>query len=374
MSNNRSWLDKRSEPIKQKCREWGQAFEQKMMASQWHSAAADLASFAFEPLWGNKEMPARIEAIEKEPQVTHLWLRPAQRWAWPRAGQFVTVTVEYQAELTSRCYSISGTDLKKDLVRLSICKVENGMFSTQIAPQLAAGDVIKISAASGDFVLPKAATPLWLCAAGSGITPMLPLAQAALEAGQPVQLFALQREDKPILWQQWLTLQQRYPSLLRCELWNSRQQGRPSETDLSERLKGMPAAVQVFVCGNEGFRNVVQQAAESAALPMAQLRMESFYQTVTAPRLTDSSEIVAKVNLSDGRAIPVREGETILQAAQAAGVAMQHCCGRGVCRSCETRKISGVVENIQTGLKQLRDGEWILPCVSLPTGTVELAV
>jgi ferredoxin len=184
----------------------------------------------------------------------------------------------------------------------------------------------------------------------------------------------VQRGQQPLLWSEWRALQQRYPNLLRCELWNTNQQGRPTALDLEKRLQTLSPSVEVFVCGNHGYREVVEKACWAQQLPAAQLHMESFYQLVTAPQLAPETQVVAKVKLNDGRQIPVQQGQTILQAAKAAGVTMQHCCGQGVCRSCETRKVSGVVENIQTGLKQLRDGEWILPCISAPVGNVELAI
>ncbi|MDD9892495.1 MAG: iron-sulfur cluster-binding domain-containing protein [Gammaproteobacteria bacterium] len=370
MNKQTSWLDKRRGQVKH----WGQALEQRMMAAQWRSASVDMLSFAFEPLWGAKQIPARVDAVEAEEGATHIWLRPSLRWAWPKPGQFVSVSAQHDGEVVTRCYSLSALDAANDRIRLTVCSVNDGLFSNNIAPQLAVGTVLKLSPATGDFVAPKHAAPLWLCAAGSGITPMLPLAEAALAQGQAVRLLAVQREAQPVLWQEWLALQQRYPQLLRCELWCSAEQGRPQIQDFSDRLNALPNNVEVFVCGNSGFRDSLQQAVQNAGLPMAQLHMESFYQTNTAPAVMDSADVVAKVSLSDGREIPVREGETILQAAKSAGVAMTHCCGQGVCRSCETRKVSGVVENLQTGLKQLRDGEWILPCVSLPMGNVELAV
>lgn len=370
MNSASSWLDKRRSQIKL----WGEDLEQKMMAAQWRSTTVDLLSFAMEPLWNKQAVPARVEEIESSAEATHLWLRPAHRWAWPKAGQFAALNLVDGEQNLSRCYSFSALDAEADRIRLSVCKVEDGLFSQQLVPKLRVGMVVKLSAAAGDFVLPRNSSALWLCAAGSGITPMLPLAEQALAEGRQVRLLSVQRGALPLLWDEWRALQQRYPAQLRCELWNTAKQGRPQVADLRRRLQTLDKAVEVFVCGTQGFRDAVEKAVKAQALPLAQLHMESFYQQAVSPQVDDNAEVVAKVRLNDGRQIPVQQGQTILQAATAAGVTMQHCCGQGVCRSCETRKVSGVVENIQTGLKQLRDGEWILPCISMPVGNVELAV
>lgn len=380
MDTKVSWLDKRRESVTQSVKHWGHNLEQKMMRAQWHSAAVDLFSFALEPLWSKDTVPARIESVQRQQGATHVWLRPAQRWAWPKAGQFVSLSVQQENGNLSRCYSLSAIDAVNDQVRLTICDVDGGEFSTQVAPKFRAGEIVQISAADGDFVLSSEPVnaeerpPVWLCAAGSGITPMLPLAEEALKAGQSVRLLYVQRGAAPLLLQEWLSLQALYPSLLRCELWDTETRLRPTQSDIAQRLENEGVNAEVFVCGNEGFREIVQQAFQQLKMPLSQLHMESFYQQNSAPQYQSDAEIVAEVSLGDGRQIPVREGQTILQAAKCAGVSMTHCCGQGVCRSCETRKLTGVVENLHTGLKQLRDGEWILPCISLPVGNVELAV
>lgn len=370
-----NWLDRRRDQGRHALQRMGQKIEHQMMAAQWRSAGADMLSFALEPLWKKHQCPARVEQVDLHDAATSVWLRPAQRWVWPSAGQFVTVTAEHNGEKLSRCYSISALDREQDRVRLTICKVTDGRFSSTVAPSFKAGDILQLSQAGGDFVLPAVPAPLYLCAAGSGITPMLPLAEATLAQGQAVRLMVLSAAESPLLWADWLALQRQYPRLLTCEHWDTAQRGRPQARDLAKRFAALANDAHVYTCGPEGFRELIQRAAIDAKIPASRLHVESFYSEVSAPlTLVEGEDVVAQVDLGDGRQIAVREGETILQAARNAGVAMQHCCGQGVCRSCETRKVSGVVQNLQTGLKQLREGEWILPCISLPLGNVELAV
>lgn len=354
----------------------GPRLERWLMAAQWHSKAIDLFAFLLEPLWPAEQVPARIVAIETDADATHLWLRAAQRWAWPKPGQFVSVTLNSEGEQLQRCYSISGLDRKQDRVRLSVCAVEGGRVSSKLIPALAVGDVLQISPAGGQFVLPEKSAPLWLWGAGSGITPMLPLVKQALALGESVSVLYLCRgQKKALLQSEWQTLEAKYPQQLTIELWDTSARSRPTQQELQALLSKQADNSHGYICGSDGFRETALAAARASQIPASQLHVESFYSTTAAvdPQL-ESADVVAKVNLSDGREIAVRAGETILQAARAAGITMPSCCGQGVCRSCETRKISGAVKNIQTGLKQLREGEWILPCISMPLSDVELAV
>lgn len=356
--------------------QYGHRLEPKLMGMQWRSKTIDFLSFLLEPLWAAQAVPARVLAVDAEANATHLWLRPAMRWSWPTAGQFISVTFEHAGELVQRCYSVSGFDQAQDRFRITICTVPGGLVSEQVVPNLKVGDVLRISAAAGDFVLPKQPAAVWLWGAGSGITPMLPLAEQALANGQAVNVLYLCRgQDQAPLSAEWLALGERYSQHLTLQYWNTATAGRPSEATLAKRITHFASDAHGYICGPQGFIQSARSAALAAGLPEKQLHIESFENEVAPPQSElEAREVVAKVNLSDGREIAVRAGQTILQAAQAAGVMMPSCCGQGVCRSCETRKISGVVENIQTGLKQLREGEWILPCVSTPLGDVELAV
>lgn len=346
------------------------------MAAQWHSKTVDLLTFLLEPLWAAEPAPARVVAVEQEAGATQLWLRPAQRWAWPKPGQFVSVNFHHESGQLQRCYSISGLDKAQDRIRLTVCAVDSGLVSSELAPTLKIGDMLRLSPAGGQFILPEQAAPLWLWAAGSGITPMLPLAEKALTEGQTVSLFYVCRgAEKALLSEEWAALQARFTELLHYELWDSAQRQRPTADEFYSRLSQQPANSHGFICGPDTFREMTLTAAKDCGFAAPQLHIESFYSTTAVVEpIAESADVVANVNLGDGREIAVRAGETILQAAKAAGILMPSCCGQGVCRSCETRKISGAVRNIQTGLKQLREGEWILPCISMPLTDVELAV
>jgi ferredoxin len=67
--------------------------------------------------------------------------------------------------------------------------------------------------------------------------------------------------------------------------------------------------------------------------------------------------------------VPVEDGQSLLEAAQAAGIRLPRSCRNGSCRACRCRLVAGRVRyRIEwPGLLAEEKAEgWILPCVALP--------
>lgn len=74
-----------------------------------------------------------------------------------------------------------------------------------------------------------------------------------------------------------------------------------------------------------------------------------------------------------GWCLPVPAGQTLLEAAQQAGVRLARSCRNGTCRACLCRLVSGAVRyRVEwPGLSAEEQAEgWTLPCVALPEGDV----
>lgn len=85
------------------------------------------------------------------------------------------------------------------------------------------------------------------------------------------------------------------------------------------------------------------------------------------------------VTIRDGddvEEIPVEDGETIIEAAEAAGLELDHSCRMGACTSCVGRLEAGSVDQSQaTGLDpSQRDDGYALLCVSEPETDCEVVV
>lgn len=67
-------------------------------------------------------------------------------------------------------------------------------------------------------------------------------------------------------------------------------------------------------------------------------------------------------------------GQTVLEAARAAGVRIPAACESGICGTCKTRKLSGEVNMAHNGGlmdEEVEDG-YILACCSTPLSAIEV--
>ena len=74
-----------------------------------------------------------------------------------------------------------------------------------------------------------------------------------------------------------------------------------------------------------------------------------------------------------GWCVRVAPGQSLVEAARAAGVRLRSSCRNGACRACLCRLVSGAVDYrvVWPGItsEERLDG-WILPCVAVPQGDV----
>lgn len=76
-----------------------------------------------------------------------------------------------------------------------------------------------------------------------------------------------------------------------------------------------------------------------------------------------------------GASVPVSDGQSLLEAALAAGLVPRSSCRNGTCRECLARLVEGRVRYRVDwpGLSpDERDEGWVLPCVALPETDVVL--
>jgi stearoyl-CoA 9-desaturase NADPH oxidoreductase len=77
--------------------------------------------------------------------------------------------------------------------------------------------------------------------------------------------------------------------------------------------------------------------------------------------------------LRSERTAPIGEG-TLLEQAEAAGIAPAFGCRMGICHTCTCRKSAGAVRNILTGDVSGEEDEDIQLCVSVPAGDVAIHI
>jgi ferredoxin-NADP reductase/multimeric flavodoxin WrbA len=297
--------------------------------------------------------PLRVVAMlpEGADAVTVVFDDPARHAEHFEAGQYLTLEVPIDGERMRRAYSLATAPCDGGLA-ITVKRVPGGSMSNWIHDQLSVGDFVRCFGPSGDFTAgpPPAQGPrkLLLVAGGSGIVPLQAVARqvlhdepeaevtlvygsSALERAifaAPLQHQALERA--PRLRLHWVfetaPLEGNGPAFTVGRLDAPTLAAVLRDTDLGGFHRAM-------VCGPDAMRAAVRQALLAGGLPAERLFEESF----VSPRrgaVSDQAQ-PAVFESSDGeQTITLRPGDTLLEAALNAGIALPFSCCSGGCGAC----------------------------------------
>lgn len=317
------------------------------------------------------------------------------------AGQYVTVQRVIGGREERRTYSIV-TPPGSAALRLGVRVQAGGRMSQELAAGLKRGDVLAVGTPAGRFRTaadPSRSRSYAAFAAGSGITPVLSLA-AHILAREPASRFALvygnRSTARTMFLEETLALKNRYLDRFQVYFVMSRE---PQQTEilngridaakvreLADRLPDIAAADEYFVCGPGGMVDEVRETL-AALNPQAPVRVERFSAGAQAPGAgTAALEAPApraapQASISivmDGRrrSFPMAaQDESVLAAAERAGLELPFSCRSGICATCRARIVSGeavMAHNIALEPWELAAG-FILCCQARPT-TPDLAL
>jgi ring-1,2-phenylacetyl-CoA epoxidase subunit PaaE len=318
-------------------------------------------------------------------------LREAFRYV---PGQYLTLRREHEGEELRRSYSICSSPLDEEW-RVAIKKVPEGRFSTLAVEGLRVGDTLDVMPPQGRFspTLHPAQTKRYaLFAAGSGITPMLSIAKTALltEPGSHVYLVYGNRGRNSIIFKEQIeALKNKYLNRLSVYHILSREQGdsdlffgRVDYDKTAQLLRTLIPAGQLdecFICGPEEMILSVKQALGDAGVASEKIHFELFTSTKGAaerrapvrPLGEDDQKSRVTMRL-DGRAYLLDMsyyGDTVLDAALAAGVDAPYSCKNGMCSTCRARVTHGTAAmdvNYSLDEHEVAAG-YVLTCQARPT-------
>jgi ring-1,2-phenylacetyl-CoA epoxidase subunit PaaE len=274
-------------------------------------------------------------------------------------------------------------------------KVEGGLFSTLCNEAIKSGDEIEVMTPQGRFGLapdPGAARNYLAVAAGSGITPVLSLMRTIL-AREPKSRFALvygNRNAQSIIFKEALEdLKDRFLDRVAVHHVLSREQqeigllnGRVDAGKIETILRAFAAAEDidhVFLCGPGGLIAESKAALERLGVEPARIHVEYFSTDglPVAPRALvqkrngkqDKPVATARVTLHGlVHDIPIRQGETIVDAGLRIGLEMPYSCKGGMCCTCRAKLLAGEVKmdfNYSLEPWEMQAG-FVLTCQSHP--------
>ena len=324
------------------------------------------------PVWSFTEPQARVvRVVDEAAGVKSIWFKPNARFDGFRPGQHALLELEIDGARHGRCFSFSHAPRADGLLRLTIKRKHGGPVSNA-AHALRVGQVVRVSQAMGEFAPRTSFGKLLLISAGSGITPMMSHLQALAFAGSTrdvVLLHSIRNDADLIFADELRQLAARWPQL-RLHLHITQADGhldprafRASVPDWTER--------EALLCGPDGLMIVISAIYREAGRG-DQLHSESFGRRA-AEIDPEAADHVISHGLHD-EAFTAKAGQSLLEAAEAAGLQPRFGCRRGICRSCQCRKRSGTVVNALTGQISGPGEELIQLCISTPRSAIELAL
>ncbi|MDR3418222.1 MAG: FAD-binding oxidoreductase [Nevskia sp.] len=346
----------------------GRAARRALAASWLHplndTPAVDELLGAINPMWSLNDIRARVVEVILETHDTRTFvLAPNRRWPGFQAGQHVALEVEIDGVRHHRTYSLSAAPGGRRLA-LTVKHQPGGRVSSWLHQRVRIGDVLKLSAPAGDFVLPEPLpSRLLMLGAGSGVTPlmsMLRTLRARNYGGEIVFLHSCRQPADAIFGSELKALAAAWPAL-RLVMHYSQEQGRLDRTALQRLLPADLSGCHGLLCGPHGFMDLVNAWWHERGAPGA-LQQESFSGPVlhaVAPAGASS-----EVRCVRSERVFTAAGQPLLVEAESAGLRPKHGCRIGICHSCQCRKLSGTVENLLTGAVSSAPDETIQLCIS----------
>lgn len=349
------------------------------------------------PLWNSGEHEALVcRAVRHETAdvATFVLATPVPgRFAY-RAGQFVTIEVTCAGVTHNRCYTLSSTPTRPDLVSITVKRVPGGPVSNWLHDHLKPGMALPVTGPMGEFVreIDPSAKSLYL-SAGSGVTPLMSMTRATMDGAGDADIvfFHSARTPGDIIFRSELEyfakLDRGVRTVSVCEtddgeVWRG-PRGRLTLDMISEACPDFLDRA-VFTCGPAGYMASVRAMLETAGFDMNRYHEESFsFETLSrdepevAKAVEDAEPIVHelpaqgfRVHFSKtGMTVDCAPDETVLSAARKGGMRLPSSCRQGVCGTCKSKVVSGTVDMKAAGgirPREISQGMALL-CCSRPT-------
>jgi ferredoxin-NADP reductase len=314
-------------------------------------------------------------------------------------GQFLTFSAEIHGKRIQRSYTISSSPTQRDYVEITVKREEQGAESRYLHDNVAVGDLLEVSGPGGVFTFTgKEAGSVVLIAGGVGITPMMCVTRYLTDGAYPGDIFFLYgaRTTQDLIFREEIEyLQKRHANLhfvatlshAEGDSWSGAK-GRISKEFIADSVPDI-ARRRVHVCGPPPLMETVKAELEELGVPRDKIKTEAFGPALGAavspataspaaepapppdapaapgaPPAADSppsaapapgapappaaaptaASAQATVQFSkSGKSGALAPDQSVLEAAEAIGVAIDFSCRVGTCGTCVVPLTSGTV-------------------------------
>lgn len=328
----------------------------------------------------------RVAGIEVlTPTVRRIRFEPLAGDAMPfsfDAGQYVKVDLPVAVEPIERSYSICSSPGESGFVEMAVKHEPDGLGSGFLHEELEVGLALRVSGPHGELTWEPGTEEgtLLLIAGGVGITPLMSVLFAAADAGHTgriVLLASYRTEDEVVFGPEISALRARLPGLA-VSVFVTDRQGR---IGLDELRPHAGPETRVHLCGPAPMMQDLIGCLTELGVPREAIRTEAFVSGRSKETRREKAHAIAVAAAAAGvtefmigtvggaPAFPCSPGQSVLDAANAVGVALPQSCGEGACGTCRVRVFSGAYETDDRGMfsaDELAAG-WRLACQTLPT-------
>ena len=312
-----------------------------------------------------------------------------------KPGQFLSVDVTVDGETLRRAYSLANACLPGVPVHITVKRMANGRASNHLNDTIQPGDTLSVLGPSGNFTIePRAINErhLVMLAGGSGITPIMCLLETVLhhEKRSKVTLIYGNRGWDDIIFRERLAgLSEGLGERLVVDHvlekppkdWSG---GRGLLTDdvLLERLDALriedDGMLRYFICGPTPMMEAAHEVMKQRSVDAARIAEERFTRPEDrhAGLGSDKMELVVVSKSGSDHGVQVAPGQTILEAALAAGLDMPFSCAMGGCGACRVRQHSGDIQVEEPNCLSRSEKErgYVLTCVGRPLAQSRIEV
>jgi ferredoxin-NADP reductase len=342
--------------------------------------------------------PLRVSRkVRESGNVISLLLEPVdgQPIATALPGQFVVLRLgPASAPALMRSYSLSG-EPSAPYYRVSVKREAHGAAGAFIDDRLQIGDIVQASAARGTFTLRPGDAPVVLLSAGIGVTPVLAM----------LHVLAAEASTREVWWLHGTRNGREHPfaeetrgllnSLVHHHSYVCYSSPDPNDRpnadfdapgrlnmQLLRELK-LPRNGDFYICGPTNFMSDLTAGLKALDVAPDRIHTETFGAGLSItpgiaaaphrpPHLPAGSPGTGPMVSFARSGLDVRWGssfKTLLELAEACDVPVRFACRTGVCHTCESGLVAGIVGYRPDPVDAPSDGN-VLICCAQPSGDV----
>ncbi len=302
-------------------------------------------------------------------------------------GQYLTLEFIEQGIPIRRPYTIASPPSRRSHVEITVKREAHGLASRWLHNEARPGARMRVEGPSGEFVFSGTEWPtIVLIGGGVGITPMMSVLRYLVDTGWPGNIYLLLsfRSPRDFIFRDEITELRRVNLKLRVavvmsapgtEEWD----GPIGHIDGRFIAANVPevALQRVHVCGPTPMMQAVKDSLLELGVPAERIRIEAFGTPRRGPATPAATlgDVVGTITFrKSGITVKAHAAQTLLGAAENAGVLIDSGCRAGTCGACIVKLHGGIVGSlVEDALdQQEREAGYVLACQARARGDVEL--